>query len=242
MATIGFSRLHRALSSRPAALLVGLLLGAPLVAGVAIAQGGSDATLIACAHDTTGDLRLVASTDECRPQETPVSWNQIGPEGPPGPQGPPGGGIGVESVATATFTFDPAGCPAGEYRLVLASQSGAPQTWSPSPCAGIVQPSNPVLFAEVYLDDAAAADLEGAWMLNDTPQGGWTLFDDGPWRLNCFFQSKPSPLDITSTPSGTMARANCALFGGVAGAGTRMHEILAAGLESEPLVWVRPSG
>lgn len=47
----------------------------------------------ACAHNTTGALRLVDDPNDCKHAETPVHWNADGPQGPqgvPGPQGPEG--------------------------------------------------------------------------------------------------------------------------------------------------------
>jgi hypothetical protein len=37
-----------------------------------------------------GQLRIVPKDTACRPSETPLSWNIVGPQGPAGPAGPPG--------------------------------------------------------------------------------------------------------------------------------------------------------
>lgn len=55
-----------------------------------------------CVQKITGSLRIVSKSGQCRPLETPISFNQTGPQGPqgekgdkgdkgdPGPQGPVG--------------------------------------------------------------------------------------------------------------------------------------------------------
>jgi hypothetical protein len=49
-----------------------------------------------CVKAKNGALRIVADPADCTPRETPISWNQVGPQGEPGldgepgPQGPPG--------------------------------------------------------------------------------------------------------------------------------------------------------
>ncbi len=37
-----------------------------------------------------GTLKIVADSTDCSSRETPISWNQVGPEGEPGLQGEPG--------------------------------------------------------------------------------------------------------------------------------------------------------
>src|ERR1043166_6460835 len=44
----------------------------------------------ACAHMTTGALRLVGDPSACHRTENYVSWNAEGPSGPSGPSGPQG--------------------------------------------------------------------------------------------------------------------------------------------------------
>lgn len=47
--------------------------------------------LFACVTTKTGSIRMVASPASCiATRETPVSWNVVGPQGPPGEQGPAG--------------------------------------------------------------------------------------------------------------------------------------------------------
>lgn len=68
----------------------GVALGAGMtVAGTAIAAdlAPTKAVIHACYARSTGALRLIhpASGGRCRSTEGAISWNQIGPQGPPGP-------------------------------------------------------------------------------------------------------------------------------------------------------------
>jgi len=62
-----------------------------VLAGLLVEVGGTNAqsantgnTVIqGCYHKNNGQLRLVASPDECRVSEIPVSWNSQGPQGAP---------------------------------------------------------------------------------------------------------------------------------------------------------------
>jgi hypothetical protein len=73
-------------------ILLGVAGAAVLVvAGVALAQGSGEATVIhACKHPSAGWLRQVADAGQCRRRETAVSWNVQGPKGDPGQDGAPG--------------------------------------------------------------------------------------------------------------------------------------------------------
>ena len=70
------------------------------------AQAPAPATIDACLNPGNGALRVVAATVACRPNETRVRFNTVGPEGPQGPPGPAG-------PTGATGSAGPAG-PAGE--------------------------------------------------------------------------------------------------------------------------------
>jgi type VI secretion system Hcp family effector len=72
-----------------AAALLTLLVGAS--AGTYAWGASSDATqtIYACV-DQAGHVRLVAAGDSCKSNETAVSWNTVGPQGPAGPQGAQG--------------------------------------------------------------------------------------------------------------------------------------------------------
>lgn len=69
-------------------LLIGLgvLVAVVLVGGATWALAQDDNSFYACAN-RHGLLRVVASHDECLPQETPYEWNIVGPQGSPGEDG-----------------------------------------------------------------------------------------------------------------------------------------------------------
>ncbi len=48
-------------------------------------------TIYACAQKQTGNLRMVSTGTNCRPDETAITWNIQGPQGIPGPAGSGGG-------------------------------------------------------------------------------------------------------------------------------------------------------
>ena len=72
-----------------------LAIAAAFVAGTmvttTIVATQSD-TITACVNDKSNgkDLRIVDSADECKKNESPLTWNTVGPQGPAGPQGETG--------------------------------------------------------------------------------------------------------------------------------------------------------
>jgi hypothetical protein len=67
-----------------------LVLGGGVVAYAAIPDG--DGVFNGCVAKLTGVLRVIDPTEgqRCLVVETPISWNQVGSQGPAGPQGPQG--------------------------------------------------------------------------------------------------------------------------------------------------------
>jgi len=98
------------------------IVGAAAAASVAFgAIPGGDGVISAC-YSPNGDLRVIDAQDSCRPgKETPLTWNQRGPQGPTGPagaQGQPGpagpaGPQGERGPQGETGPTGPAG-PQGE--------------------------------------------------------------------------------------------------------------------------------
>src|SRR5215475_11194014 len=61
------------------------------VVTLALAPISADAQQIfACVNNNTGAVRIVAQGVACRTPESLVTWNVVGPQGPPGPTGPAG--------------------------------------------------------------------------------------------------------------------------------------------------------
>jgi hypothetical protein len=69
------------------AAAAGALATTALAGGVAWAAIPSGNVIDGCYQKVEGQLRVIDSTETCRPSELPISWNQTGPQGPQGPQG-----------------------------------------------------------------------------------------------------------------------------------------------------------
>lgn len=67
----------------------GMLIGAALVGGVAMAAT-STTVINACVTTKSGAVRIVADGVKCKTGETATNWNQTGPQGPQGIQGEQG--------------------------------------------------------------------------------------------------------------------------------------------------------
>src|SRR5688572_25782723 len=80
---------------------------------------GPDGVIHAC-YDKKGMLRIVASESSCSQNETPISWNQEGPQGDKGdkgdkgdtgdtgPQGPPGDATPPDPVMVGNVQIEDA--------------------------------------------------------------------------------------------------------------------------------------
>lgn len=87
-------------------LVVGLIVGMLLTAGVAVAAGGipDGVGVIHGCYKLNGDLYVVPAGTACKKNETALQWSQTGPQGPQGTQGPqgpqgvPGAGGGTVSA------------------------------------------------------------------------------------------------------------------------------------------------
>ncbi|MDQ4070478.1 MAG: hypothetical protein M3203_13560, partial [Actinomycetota bacterium] len=78
------------IKSRVAAAIVGGVVTAGVVGGVAIAQTDVPSTINACVHRQTGAVRIAAAQADCTSTEAFVSWNQQGVKGDKGDPGAPG--------------------------------------------------------------------------------------------------------------------------------------------------------
>ena len=103
----------------------------------------NESVIYGCYHQPKGELRIVASFDQCKQNEVPIFWNQTvadgpagpsgiqgpaGPQGPPGPQGPSGsvGPTGPQGLPGVAGPAGPAG-PEGP-----AGSQGPPGPQGPS--------------------------------------------------------------------------------------------------------------
>ena len=116
-------------------LAIGAVLGPSMTA-----SGGSGSPVIsACYSNHNGTVRIVTDDGQCRPDESPIEWNQGGAQGPTGAEGPPGPGLtGLERVS-AESAFDSEDtktvdgqCPPGKMVMTggarVASDASFPQS------------------------------------------------------------------------------------------------------------------
>ncbi len=135
-AVVGRLRLIHALAL---VTMFGVGLGMGLAAQAVFAQDGS---VITGCYNAQGTLRV---TDSCRPDETVISWNQVGPQGlpgepgPEGPSGPPGeqgeqgepGPEGPQGEQGEQGETGPQG-PPGPANVVIRSSSANRQEYGSS--------------------------------------------------------------------------------------------------------------
>lgn len=105
-------------------LLVLVLLLSGIGVGLMYASAQDDASHIisACVKMQNGQVRIVPTDEDCRPDEYPLAW---GTQGEPGPAGPPGSGFqDPEVVWSSDDTFFPfaersavATCPVGKFAI-----------------------------------------------------------------------------------------------------------------------------
>jgi hypothetical protein len=98
----------------------------------AAADIGGGGVISGCYMSANGQLRVIdPATDDCRPSETPLSWNQTGPQGAkgdPGPQGEQGsqgepGPQGEPGRQGERGEQGPPGADGGPVRIMRASTS-----------------------------------------------------------------------------------------------------------------------
>jgi hypothetical protein len=98
----------------------------------AAAIPSSDGVITGCISHSDGDLRVIdPAVDECKTNETTLTWNQTGPPGPVGPPGPQGepGPAGPQGAPGPTCPAGPPG-PAGGFAgvQVVAREFTVPQS------------------------------------------------------------------------------------------------------------------
>jgi hypothetical protein len=100
-------------------------LALALVGGTTGADAQSTNTIYACVNNASGGLYLVGPTTGCKPNETLVTWNIVGPVGPQGPPGPAGLAITPANWVTQNCVLPPnsgtlectASCPDGQLAI-----------------------------------------------------------------------------------------------------------------------------
>lgn len=107
-----------------------LLIAAAAVVGIpfvgAASAAPADAVHSGCYGRANGMLRVVASGDQCRTNETAITWNERGPQGPAGPAGErgPAGPAGDQGPAGPAGEQGPAGAPGAKGGTGDPGQAG----------------------------------------------------------------------------------------------------------------------
>jgi hypothetical protein len=113
-----------------------------LSGGLAMAAApAADGEITACYQSRgAGNLRIVDADEQCRPNETRISWNEEGPAGPQGAQGP-AGPQGAQGLPGGTGPQGPAGAPGEKGDPGL---DGLPGPEGPAGPAGVAGPDGAV--------------------------------------------------------------------------------------------------
>jgi hypothetical protein len=106
-------------TARVAAVVVAALAGSAGISYATVRTTAADALIRGCYANRLGTLRVLEGTAQCTRRETPIWWNQQGPEGPTGPAGPEGprgpqGPQGPSGTFNGTFTS-----PNGQYSITV---------------------------------------------------------------------------------------------------------------------------
>jgi hypothetical protein len=167
------------------------LVGSVAWAGGVVGIPGSDGTIQGC-YVTPGEhgLRLVAEASDCKRNETPIAWNQIGPVGATGPQG-------LTGDTGATGATGPQG---------LKGDTGATGPTGPQGNTGATGPSGP----QGLKGDTGATGPQGnigpqgepgtTQLANQTcPAGAYVTGFDAAGRIVCSNVAPPACSTTTLT-------------------------------------------
>jgi hypothetical protein len=126
------------LSKKQAILLAAAIACVGLTSGVlaSVAFKDGDGEIHGCVGPGNGQLRIVSSPEECKRNETPLSWNARGPVGGTGPAGP-AGARGEPGPAGAGGPTGPAGPPGPAGPVSLDALAGTACTMAGLP--GVVR-------------------------------------------------------------------------------------------------------
>jgi hypothetical protein len=184
------------LSRRFVLLGVGALA---LTGGLAYASiPDSDGTIHACLLKNGEQVRIIdPSEQQCRPNETPISWSQTGPQGATGPQGPmgaigpqgatgaagPQGATGATGPQGATGATGPQGPPGGLNDVQVVTATATPSSSG---------------FATVLINCPAATKLTGGGadiigLVGDAQGFGPRITATRPFNANQWLAQAVSP-------------------------------------------------
>jgi hypothetical protein len=172
-----------------AVLTVAFALGAVLVA-----YANTGGMIRTCVYSSTGHLRVIGASEECKENETLLEWNMMGPagaKGDPGPMGPRGP-VGPAGPAGPAGVAGKDGAPGvSGYQVVTQTTPSnnvrvkwlllwCPEGKRPLSGGGTVAASS---FANVSMRTNAPAMMAGEWRgwevgafyIPPTVNGDWSL-------------------------------------------------------------------
>jgi hypothetical protein len=186
----------------------GSRLAPALVAAVCLVTGGvayaavsgSDAVINGCYQKNNGQLRIIdPSTDSCRSSEVGITWNQIGPAGPPGATGVAGptgatgpagkagadGAAGAAGPSGASGASGPRGASGADGATGPTGWTGATGATGPTGWTGATGATGPAgtgaVLAYAYVDHGALDPTRSSGVLGmalkSTPNGDVYCFD-----------------------------------------------------------------
>lgn len=119
--------------------------------GIAAAAVPSSGVISSCVSATNGGVRVIdSSAESCKSSEQPLSWNQVGPQGPQGIQGPQG----ETGPQGQTGAQGPAG---------LDGAPGPQGAQGPQGVKGNTGPAGPATYGDAYVDtDEGAVGISDA--------------------------------------------------------------------------------
>jgi hypothetical protein len=178
-----------------------------IAVGVGVATGAipdSGGVIHGCYEQDEGQLRVIdtARGGACRPSETPLNWNQTGPQGPKGdtgPQGPKGdtgagGAVGKDgvSVTSTALASGDQNCPTGGSSFTSVSGT----TYA---CNGVKGDPGPAGVSDIWYRKVIGVSItpDAAWhtlLSVDLPAGSYDL---------------TAVTNFVGSPGGSTTRASC---------------------------------
>jgi len=154
-------------------LVAVLVVGSLGLAGVAYAAiPGPDGVIHGCYQTIKGSLRVIDSSASCSAGETPLTWNQTGPQGVQGIQGP-AGPAGPSHAYTGSTSF-------------VGTLPYGPSVFPQSVVSVTVPAGDYVVYATGTFDVGDGSPAELICSIGDNPPvTGWTAPSDGeaPYSL-----------------------------------------------------------
>ena len=173
-----------------------------LAGGLAYASiPDSDGTIHACLLTSLEQVRIIdPSQQQCRSNETPISWNQKGPKGDTGPQGATGpqGPKGDTGAQGPKGDTGPQGPPGGLNNVQVVTATATPSSSG---------------FATMFMNCPAGTTLTGGGvditgLVGDDQGFGPRVVSSRPFNVNQWLAVVVSPFQWIGTEKDTLWQAH----------------------------------